>query len=448
MLIWPAIFTLLLKCTTAKILFEILTQPDEYELANRLKESLERDEQNRVEFSHETGKWGHWTLFQSISRLSKSVSEHSANWLVIVEPYSLVDQQKLCEFLGNEDSTKAMIFGYALRDEGPTIIHHYHHTPTGPQLPYPDFGAGLAISAALLKRLADELQQNPYADNFAIDAKHEFAKYLKERLGIEMEHRPHDFCLFPTDGCAVSFNAPKYSQEKALDAKDIYAAVKTYSEYHRTRVVAVKRTWGIRLPFIDYFSDAEDAFVPTKTLGIPNTKRGHCAKTLAILRYYAKNVESYPNNKWLLIADDDTLLSTPRLLRLLGERDHMKKMIIGERYGFSYSADGSGGYDYPTGGSGMIFSKPAALQLAGNCECPSDDSPDDMIIGVCARSFNIPIIHSSSFHQARSTDYAKDYIARQPPISFHKFEDLSPYDEYTKYLHEETGPTSTVHSEL
>ncbi|CAJ0566635.1 unnamed protein product, partial [Mesorhabditis spiculigera] len=444
MLIWPAIFTLLLKCTTAKILFEILTQPDEYELAlaNRLKETKPRRILAR---NREMGALDVVSeYFEAFKKRLRAFSQLAGHCGAIFA----CGPTKLCEFLGNEDSTKAMIFGYALRDEGPTIIHHYHHTPTGPQLPYPDFGAGLAISAALLKRLADELQQNPYADNFAIDAKHEFAKYLKERLGIEMEHRPHDFCLFPTDGCAVSFNAPKYSQEKALDAKDIYAAVKTYSEYHRTRVVAVKRTWGIRLPFIDYFSDAEDAFVPTKTLGIPNTKRGHCAKTLAILRYYAKSVESYPNNKWLLIADDDTLLSTSRLLRLLGERDHMKKMIIGERYGFGYSADGSGGYDYPTGGSGMVFSKPAALQLAGNCECPSDDSPDDMIIGVCARSFNIPIIHSSSFHQARSIDYAKDYIARQPPISFHKFEDLSPYDEYTKYLHEETEPTSTVHSEL
>lgn len=70
--------------------------------------------------------------------------------------------------------------------------------------------------------------------------------------------------------------------------------------------------------------------------------------------------------------------------------------------------------------------------------------------GMCARRFFIPIIHSTAFHQARSVDYPLLYLEKIPPISFHKFEDIDPYEEYATWLHDtDSIPASRpLHSEL
>lgn len=39
-------------------------------------------------------------------------------------------------------------------------------------------------------------------------------------------------------------------------------------------VVYIKRTWAKHPKFVEYFSDAEDPYVPTIDLGVPNTERG------------------------------------------------------------------------------------------------------------------------------------------------------------------------------
>lgn len=96
---------------------------------------------------------------------------------------------------------------------------------------------------------------------------------------------------------------------------------------------------------------------------------GHCAKTFAILeRFLNLQSETKSQFQWLLIADDDTLISVERLMDLLSCYDstekvcifsffkanfHCIQIIIGERYGFGFSEDGKYGYSYPTGGSGL-----------------------------------------------------------------------------------------------
>lgn len=47
-----------------------------------------------------------------------------------------------------------------------------------------------------------------------------------------------------------------------------------------------------------------DEALGTISLNTPNTDRGHCAKTLAIIRH-AANMDDID---WLVIADDDTLI--------------------------------------------------------------------------------------------------------------------------------------------
>ncbi|KHJ74998.1 hypothetical protein OESDEN_25386 [Oesophagostomum dentatum] len=226
-------------------------------------------------------------------------------------------------------------------------------------------------------------------------------------------------------------------------------AVKTYHGNHDTRVPVIKRTWGASLSSIQFFSDVANESIPTVDSGVSNTNRGHCAKTFAILKHFVGVLDKNDGKfAWLFIADDDTLLSTPRLLQLLSCYENNKEVIVGERYGYGFSHSGHSGYDYPTGGSGMAFSPPAAKAIVSSCDCPEADSPDDMIIGICARRLGIAILHNAAFHQARPIDYPEQYLRRIPAISFHKFDDIDPYHIYATYLYESDGSEAERKQEL
>ena len=61
---------------------------------------------------------------------------------------------------------------------------------------------------------------------------------------------------------------------------------------------------------------------------------------------------------WLIIADDDTLLSVGRLQTLLSCYNAAEPLMIGQRYGFA--SGHSYGYDYITG---MLLSSSSSLSL-------------------------------------------------------------------------------------
>jgi len=90
----------------------------------------------------------------------------------------------------------------------------------------------------------------------------------------------------------------------------------------------------------------------------------------------------------------------------------------------------------------MAFSRAAVKRLVEQCRCGAIDDPDDMILGMCARHYAIPIAHSAAFHQARPIDYDEEYLKRIPAISFHKFDDVDPYAIYMDYLYEPMTSTT------
>ena len=47
----------------------------------------------------------------------------------------------------------------------------------------------------------------------------------------------------------------------------------------------------------------------------------------------------------------------------------------------------------------MIFSMPVVQRLVDECRCPGNDSPDDMILGMCLKRMEIPITHVPYIHQ-------------------------------------------------
>lgn len=72
-------------------------------------------------------------------------------------------------------------------------------------------------------------------------------------------------------------------------------------------------------------------------------------------------------------------------------------IYLGERYGYRLMA--LDGFNYITGGGGIVFTLNVIKKLASNCICPTISSPDDMIIAVCLQTLGIEAIHSSRFHQ-------------------------------------------------
>ncbi|XP_038844465.1 beta-1,3-glucosyltransferase-like [Salvelinus namaycush] len=163
----------------------------------------------------------------------------------------------------------------------------------------------------------------------------------------------------------------------------------------------------------------------------------HCGKTFAILKRYIS--DAVPKTSWLLVVDDDTLISLPRLQMLLSCYDPSEPMCLGERYGYGL---GQGGYSYITGGGGMVFSRAAVVRLlASDCKCYSNDAPDDMVLGMCLNALGLPVTHSSLFHQARPEDYSRDFLAHQVPISFHKHWNIDPV--FNRWLKDESMSTSS-----
>ena len=87
-------------------------------------------------------------------------------------------------------------------------------------------------------------------------------------------------------------------------------------------------------------------------------------------------------------------------------------IAIGERYG--YNVFSNYGYNYLTGGSGVVLSRPAIMKFSSNnCECPSNSTPDDMfLLGICFQQLNITIIHIPLFHQVNN--FLKIYRKTKP----------------------------------
>lgn len=126
------------------------------------------------------------------------------------------------------------------------------------------------------------------------------------------------------------------------------------------------------------------------------------------------------------------LFSISSLSEYLGCFDKSEYIYLGERYGYDLFSDDNG-FNYITGGGGIVFNLKTIRKLVNSCTCPSPSSPDDMIISSCLKSLNIEAIHSSLFHQARNKDYSVEVLEKNS-ISFHKFWQIDPIATYEKWF--------------
>ncbi|GAB1598117.1 beta-1,3-glucosyltransferase-like, partial [Argonauta hians] len=432
------------------IVFVILTQDDTYhiertkqfkkEFYSQLK-SVSKDDRPKLYFTHK--KWpitGAWTIFPLLSDFVEYFSDQS--WVFISEEDVRVNMFMLLKVLQRYDASKPLFLGNALQDEAPVIIHHFAFSENPSQFSYPNIALGFLLSLPLVKNLHSRWPPSNMRTDFSIDLKHELAMYIwDDGNGVALTDVP-EFCN-DKQNCAV-YLPYKFPQcGSPISRNDLFVAVKTCHKFHNQRVPIIKKTWEKEARHIEFYSDVEDLSIPSIYLGVPNTERGHCKKSYNIL-VRAVREPSISRKPWLIIVDDDTIISITRLRKLLACYDPSEAIAIGERYGYGVTT--GAGYNYITGGGGMVFSRAAVQAMVSSnlCKCPRDDSPDDMIFGICLQNLNIPTIHSSLFHQARPNDYSKKLLEQQDPISFHKHWMVDPVKIYEEWF----LPAAQFHDEL
>uniref|UniRef100_A0A8C6FG04 Beta 3-glucosyltransferase n=1 Tax=Moschus moschiferus TaxID=68415 RepID=A0A8C6FG04_MOSMO len=382
-----------------EIVFVIQSQSNSFHVkkAEQLKQSILKQsadltqEMPTVLLLHQLAQQeGAWTILPLLPHFSVMYSRNSS-WIFFCEEETRIQIVQLLETLRRYDPSKEWFLGKALYDEESTIIHHYAFSENPTVFKYPDLAAGWALSIPLVNKLTKRLKSESLKSDFTIDLKHEIALYIWDGGdGLPLTPVP-EFCTDVVgSSCATSFQSSLPLCGNPVKKEDIFVAVKTCKKFHGDRIPIVKQTWAGQAGHLEYYSDYTDSSIPTVDLGIPNTDRGHCGKTFAILERFLNH--SHDKIPWLVIVDDDTLIR-------------------------------------------MVFSREAIRRLlTSKCRCYSNDAPDDMVLGMCFSGLGIPVTHSPLFHQARPVDYPKDYLSHQVPVSFHKHWNIDPVKVYFTWL--------------
>ena len=452
--IFAAIFAAICLTTNAlsileETVFVILSQSDLHhaKLASETKLRLERSAQSLnkpiggvYDATKDLHQHGSWTIFPLILSLSGKLKLNHVKWFVFIDINSGVDLPVLETVLKSHQGDHFV--GYQLTDSSHTIIHHFQEPGT---LKYPSFPCGFALSGDLIQEVGFSLDQHGrmldwLPSDFSIDAQFELSKALSTRDPRHVLVHDPGFCIEKSENCAIYPVKTKECSDKSgstiedLNRQTLFA-IKTCEKYHFERLPIIKSTWTPFAKNTLFASDLADSSLGTVQLeGIENTERGHCLKTMAIIKHFNQTSAS-KGLKWLVIADDDTILSVYRLLDYLQCYNPDEDIHLGQRYGYRI-AYGSHGYDYITGGGAMIFSSSVVSKIvkSTSCKCKSKDAPDDMHLGACLSNLGISLIHSPRFHQARPEDYAEDYLKTNEPISFHKFWNTDPHKVYDTWF--------------
>ncbi|XP_065173510.1 beta-1,3-glucosyltransferase isoform X2 [Atheta coriaria] len=408
-----------------------------YEHADKISQARPVVHISHLDFPHV----GAWTFLPLISPLLE-VHQTKATGVLFLQDHTVLDLRRFADVVAKYQHQVRFV-GYALHDNEASIIHHFAFYEDPTRFKYPNLASGFYMTTELLLKLNDRLNQESIKTDFNIDPAHELALFIwNEGNGTELTH-DDTFCTTPPTGPAIE--CATYPQafkpcSPAVDLEEVYFAVKTCKKFHADRLRVVRSTWAPHVQHIRYFSDHADRTIPTVNIGIPNTDVGHCEKTFAILRYALNDINTIETQnggdkiKWLVLVDDDTILSVSHVMNLLTCYNPEESIVLGERYG--YGVRTHKGYNYITGGGGTIISRRLLPSLATHCLCPSARTPDDMYLGFCLRELGTEIVHSPLFHQARPNDYSKGYLKSHETntVSFHKHWMVDPIKIYKTWF--------------
>ncbi|EDV58569.1 beta-1,3-glucosyltransferase isoform X2 [Drosophila erecta] len=415
-----------------------------------------------VHLMHEL--FNHWTLLDALPHLSGQARVLGARteWIIWCQHNTRVSSLRgLLEQLRRQDPRELSFYGHALYDAEATIIHHFSNHKDPQRFPYPMLSAGVIFTGALLRRLADLVASTGHNitvhSDFSIDASYELARFIFDNVppaphistpisgGIMLKsasyicptaasvpHRKVACVLHAQPEEPLTLGQRRHGCLHTTTGSHIYFAIKTCAKFHKERIPIIERTWAADARNRRYYSDVADVGIPTISTGIPNVQTGHCAKTMAILQLSLKDIGEQLDIRWLMLVDDDTLLSVPRVSALLCRHNATELVYLGQRYGYRLHAPD--GFNYHTGGAGIVLSLPLVRLIVERCSCPSASAPDDMILGYCLQALGVPAIPAAGMHQARPQDYAGELLQLQPPLSFHKFWNTDPEHTYRRWL--------------
>lgn len=415
----------------------VLSQPTEYHreraqyFVDHIRhQAAQTESQPTVELMHKA--WpspGSWAILPVLREINRRFITKKA--VMFCEEESRVHLKPLLKYLSSFNLNRPLFLGKGLRDKKATIIHYYKTDPY--EFQYPDFAACCVLSTSLLKLLAKELDNRlPYRPEFAMDPKYILAQYIWNKGKGHLLTDAKDFCAGnERDGC-ITLYPPKYPDcGQPTPSDEVYIGVKTSSEFHNNRVIFIQTTWGKDNEDIGFYSDEADPNVPAYPTGVEDN--GYCAKLEVILEHMMTD-QNMKDRNWFVIVDDETVLGTAQLYRLLSCYDPSETFVLGERYGYRLHQDVS--YDYVSTAGGLVFTRPALTKLmllskGDLCEGRKDTSAD-MQLGKLLRRFNIPVVHSPLFHQANPDDYAD--LSHKRPVSFHRHGGIHATDVYQKWF--------------
>ena len=454
------ILFLVVGSQAAPIMFVIQTQPSSFHLGlaeqtkyNILKQwrsMVKSQEPPEIIFSTELGDKSDfaWTYFPIVSNLAEKLEENpGVDFVGFLRENTNRNLAFLCNFAKTiqgkvNPREESLFYGKGLKDESPTIIHHFHQNKEDSPLLFPDPEAGIFMSRHLILNLLKNL---PDKQDFNIDPEFELSLHLSNALNVKLTHVKELCAKAPTrpESCITH---PRIKEYKCLKNKEVektkdflnsvFIRVSTVQKYHQSRVTKILQTYGDLIANAEYISDTSEEIADgVTTVVLPNTvntENGHCNKTRTMLDSFLES-----GSDWMLILDDDTILSPARFAQFLACFDDAQEpVILGQRYGYG-SGTGTG-YNYITGGGGKIINRVAALKivdLKDSCACPSADTPEDMhIFGICALKAEIPILHSHRMFQARPPDYPSAMVTPRKPISFHKHWEIDPVEVYDQWF--------------
>jgi len=413
-----------------------------------------------------------WTLFPLVSEANAMLDEdEELDWVAILNENTEVDLRNLNTAVQKytfKPKEEALFLGRGVKDESSTIVHHFDNYESSGVV-YPDLESGIFLSRKLVRHLDEELKMlekewkagnkdDQFPRDFNIDPSYEFAKFLYKpgydgRESIPLTHieemcpkkSAKPSCITyprPMNGCLRSKDSEGLL--RMLSPSVAKVTVKTCSKFHTERLPVVRDTFGRHLE-LEYISD-EETSEPVPTVRLPftiNTEGGHCNKTMAIIHKFLET----PGPEFLVIIDDDTILSAARLASLLScYQGEEEPLLLGQRYGYSCAVAGQG-YSYITGGGGIILNR-QAVELLARCPCPQASTPDDMHLGMCARRADMPTVHSNRMFQARPPDYPQSLIAYRKPVSFHKHWEIDPFKVYEDFFAKADKSLKTMKEEL
>lgn len=229
----------------------------------------------KIELLHENEgqhRKGKWTILSWLPQIHRKFEAANPKWFVFLESNTVLpDPDKLETFFGNFDPSKSHFLGHGLKDKDHNImavIHHYHQG----DFEYPFLSAGFAISSTAMKEAISKISDEPLGQDTHIDISHEFAKWLQDKIGLQMNSRTEVFCADVKDdpGCVFGASQLVRMDHKAT-FKDIVIGIKTTKSFHDVRIPIIKATYGnpdilpTGLDFV-YMSDHEDSEIPTVDL--------------------------------------------------------------------------------------------------------------------------------------------------------------------------------------